>query len=161
MPVSTDDFLYYRTKFIYFPRPTNRSRIARKRKKRAGPLPPAGEKLRLLPLKPATAWGFLLSLNSTIHGAGRVMSRTPAAGKAKFVSGRKVRVSPGQISREMMLDWVTGASVVLRGVGTDESPHIYKRLPEMIQNHSNTRITHTLRPIGVAMAGDEFDPYKD
>jgi tRNA-splicing ligase RtcB len=102
-----------------------------------------------------------LSLHSTIHGAGRVMSRTQAAGKAKFISGRKVRVSPGQISREMMLDWVIGAGVVLRGADTDESPHVYKRLPEVIQNHANTRITHTLRPIGVAMAGDEFDPYKD
>jgi tRNA-splicing ligase RtcB len=102
-----------------------------------------------------------LSLHSTVHGAGRVMSRTQAAGKAKFVHGRKVRVTPGQVSREMMMDWVTQAGVVLRGADTDESPHVYKRLPEVIQNHANTRITHTLRPIGVAMAGDEFDPYKD
>ncbi|MFA5087670.1 MAG: RtcB family protein, partial [Candidatus Omnitrophota bacterium] len=51
----------------------------------------------------------------------------------------------------------------LKGAGTDESPHCYKRLPDVLDHHKETiRILHTLSPIGVAMAGEgEFDPYKD
>jgi tRNA-splicing ligase RtcB len=51
----------------------------------------------------------------------------------------------------------------LRGAGTDESPHVYKRVPEVLDAHATTiRIVHTLRPIGVAMAGEDVvDPYKD
>ena len=53
--------------------------------------------------------------------------------------------------------------MVLRGAGTDESPHCYKRLPEVLEFHEPTiEVLHTLHPIGVAMAGgDEFDPFKD
>lgn len=103
------------------------------------------------------------ALYSTVHGAGRVMSRTKAAGKARWRKGRKQRVSEGAVSREMMEEWVRRMGVELRGAGTDESPHCYKRLPEVLDHHAPTiRILHTLRPIGVAMAGeDEFDPYKD
>ena len=45
----------------------------------------------------------------------------------------------------------------------DESPHCYKRLPEVLAAHDSTiRVLHTLTPLGVAMAGaNEFDPYKD
>jgi PAS domain S-box-containing protein len=41
--------------------------------------------------------------------------------------------------------------------------HCYKRLPEVLAEHEGMiRVLHTLRPIGVAMAGaGEFDPYKD
>src|SRR5216117_2882340 len=43
------------------------------------------------------------ALYSTVHGAGRVMSRTAAAGKRT----RRGKVTkPGAISREMMLEWV-------------------------------------------------------
>lgn len=103
------------------------------------------------------------ALYSTVHGAGRVMSRTKAAGKTRWRRGRKTRVSDGAVSREMMMDWVHGAGVELRGAGTDESPHCYKRLPEVLEHHAPTvRILHTLTPIGVAMAGeDEFDPFRD
>jgi tRNA-splicing ligase RtcB len=47
--------------------------------------------------------------------------------------------------------------------GLDESPHCYKRLPEVIAEQGKTvRVLHTLTPVGVAMAGaNEFDPYKD
>lgn len=103
------------------------------------------------------------ALYSTVHGAGRVMSRTKAAGKMRWRGGRKVQVSKGAISREMMMDWVRRAGVELRGAGPDESPHVYKRLPEVLGHHApSIRILHTLTPIGVAMAGaDEFDPFKD
>jgi tRNA-splicing ligase RtcB len=98
---------------------------------------------------------------STVHGAGRVMSRNAARGKVDRRTGRVL--SPGRVSREMMQDWVRERGVELRGAGTDESPHCYKRLPEVLAHHEGTvRVLHTLRPIGVAMAGErEFDPYKD
>jgi len=101
------------------------------------------------------------SLYSTVHGAGRVMSRTAARGKINRKTGRVIK--EGAVSREMMLDWIRRQGVELRGAGTDESPHCYKRLPEVLGFHGSTvRILHTLRPIGVAMAGEhEFDPYKD
>lgn len=98
------------------------------------------------------------SLYSTVHGAGRVMSRTQAAGKFH----RRQRIG-GKITRAMMQEWIRAKNVELRGAGTDESPHCYKRLPEVLACHSPMiRILHTLTPIGVAMAGeDEFDPFRD
>jgi tRNA-splicing ligase RtcB len=98
------------------------------------------------------------SLYSTVHGAGRVMSRTQAAGKPK-----KGRRTGGSISRSMMERWVHDKGVTLRGAGTDESPHCYKRLPEVLAHHAaSVRILHTLTPIGVAMAGEDvYDPFKD
>jgi len=104
-----------------------------------------------------------VALYSTVHGAGRVMSRTQAAGKVKYRKGRKVRVTQGEISRKMMMNWVRRAGVELRGAGTDEAPQVYKRLPNVLAYHDQTvRILHTLTPLGVAMAGEnERDPYKD
>lgn len=69
----------------------------------------------------------------------------------------------GKVSKEMMAEWVASSRVELRGAGVDESPHCYKRLPEVLAEHaSSIKILHTLTPIGVAMAGErEFDPYKD
>lgn len=99
---------------------------------------------------------------STVHGAGRVMSRTEAAGKSKWVGGRKVRKSEGRVSTAMMSAWVAEKGVILRGGGVDESPHCYKRLNEVLAAQGETiEVVHTLTPLGVAMAGDEFDPYKD
>lgn len=104
-----------------------------------------------------------VALRSTVHGAGRVMSRTRAAGRFRWRKGRKVQISPGEISREDMESWVRRENVELRGAGTDESPHAYKRLPEVLDYHRETiRILHTLKPLGVAMAGaDESDPFRD
>jgi len=104
------------------------------------------------------------SLYSTVHGAGRVMSRTQAAGKRRWKKGKSTTKSAGQISRAMMLQWIAEFNdVELRGAGTDESPHVYKRLPEVLDFHADSFvIEHTLMPIGVAMAGaDEFDPFRD
>lgn len=107
------------------------------------------------------------ALHSTVHGAGRVMSRTQAAGKRRWVKrdGRRVleQIKPGQISREMMQEWLRHARVELRGGGTDESPHVYRRLPDVLAVHQHSiRVLHTLTPLGVAMAGEDIeDPYKD
>jgi tRNA-splicing ligase RtcB (3'-phosphate/5'-hydroxy nucleic acid ligase) len=104
---------------------------------------------------------------STVHGAGRVMSRTAAAGKTRWQRKggrkRKVTVKEGAISRQMMDAWIRDWGVELRGAGTDESPHCYKRLPDVLEHHHDSiRILHTLTPLGVAMAGpDTWDPYRD
>lgn len=101
------------------------------------------------------------ALYSTVHGAGRVMSRTAARGKINYRT--KEVIAPGAVSREMMMEWIRSKGVELRGAGTDESPHCYKRLPEVLAYHEDTvRVLHTLKPLGVAMAGEnEVDPYKD
>ena len=63
----------------------------------------------------------------------------------------------------MMRDWIKEKGVLLRGGGTDESPHVYRRLPDVLAAQGATvEVLHTLRPLIVVMAGaDEFDPYKD
>ena len=60
------------------------------------------------------------SLFSTVHGAGRVMSRTAAKGKINRKTGEVIKA--GAISHDMMMDWVRGAGVELRGADTDEAP---------------------------------------
>ncbi|MCS7460901.1 RtcB family protein [Paenibacillus doosanensis] len=97
---------------------------------------------------------------STVHGAGRIMSRTQAAGKMNWKTRSR---SGGQISPEQMQAAVRSFGVELRGAGTDESPFVYRRLQEVLDAHADTiDVLHVLKPIGVCMAGaDEFDPYKD
>ena len=101
------------------------------------------------------------ALYSTVHGAGRVMSRTEARGKINRKTG-EVK-APGKVSWEMLNEWVGGKGVILRGGGLDESPHAYRRLPDVLAAQGSTvQVLHTLRPIIVVMAGEkEFDPYKD
>lgn len=97
---------------------------------------------------------------STVHGAGRIMSRTQAAGKMNW---KKRTRSGGQITPEQMQAAVRAYGVELRGAGTDESPFVYRRLQDVLDAHDETiDVLHVLKPIGVCMAGaDEFDPYKD
>ncbi len=144
------------------------------------------------------------SLFSTVHGAGRVMSRTQAAGRVRRrkrwacsdrdcdrvfdidgVSSRnaapKRGVCPDHPDARLMKVWVEEQlkpgkvdwpavqarlreqGIVLVGGGADEAPDVYKRLPEVLDAHAGSiRVKHTLRPLGVAMAGrDVYDPYKD
>jgi tRNA-splicing ligase RtcB len=88
------------------------------------------------------------TLFSTVHGAGRVLGRNQAK---------------RTLSRDSMTQWVQRAGVTLRGGDVDESPECYKRLDEVLRHQGKTvRILHTLKPIGVAMAGrGVVDPYKD
>lgn len=101
------------------------------------------------------------ALYSTVHGAGRVMSRTQAAGKRNRRTGKVLK--PGAVSPEMMQAWLRGKDVILRGGGLDESPHAYRRLPSVLAAQRGTiEVLHTLRPLIVVMAGpDLYDPYKD
>jgi tRNA-splicing ligase RtcB len=101
------------------------------------------------------------ALYSTVHGAGRVMSRTEARGKVNRRTGELLR--PGKVTWEMLRKWVGGKGVILRGGGLDESPHAYRRLPDVLAAQGATvTVLHTLTPLIVVMAGEnEFDPYKD
>lgn len=101
-------------------------------------------------------------LRSTIHGAGRVMSRTKAAGKKKWRKGRMIRQG-GAIAPEEMRAWVSDMGVTLRGADTDEAPQAYRRLKDVLKHHEDAlRVLHVLKPIGVAMAGpDARDEFRD
>src|SRR3954469_8927405 len=137
------------------------------------------------------------SLYSTVHGAGRVMSRTQAAGKvrrrtvyacnvrdctwsapAKAYDGKGCPIHPDakvrklrteELVRPGLVDWdavrarLREQGIVLIGGGADEAPEVYKRLPDVLDAHAGSiRVKHTLRPLGVAMAGrGVFAPYKD
>jgi tRNA-splicing ligase RtcB len=143
-----------------------------------------------------------MALYSTVHGAGRAISRRKATGKDKAAwmcmdyrkcdgwlpidngpkrggernepnpkcpkcghktqRGRRV-IAAGIVDWKAAQDTVRRRGVELRGAGADEAPECYKRLDEVLAHHAGTvKILHTLRPVGVAMAGnDTFDPFKD
>ncbi|MCZ0964117.1 RtcB family protein [Paracoccus benzoatiresistens] len=112
---------------------------------------------------------------STIHGAGRIMSRTKAAGKRrkrvveqKQPNGGMKKITQwytegGAVDFEAVQLRIAQAGIHLRGAGADEAPEVYKKLADVLSHHGSTvKIIHTLRPLIVCMAGgDEFDPYKD
>ncbi|HTS17528.1 MAG TPA: RtcB family protein [Verrucomicrobiae bacterium] len=102
------------------------------------------------------------ALFSTVHGAGRIMSRTAAKGRFVKDRGKRIR-QPGLVRHDEMMAWLRDKGVVLRGGDLDEAPQAYRRLPDVLVAHGSTiRVLHTLRPLGVAMAGrDIVDPYKD
>jgi tRNA-splicing ligase RtcB (3'-phosphate/5'-hydroxy nucleic acid ligase) len=99
------------------------------------------------------------SLYSTVHGAGRVMSRTEAAGRVR--KGRVLK--PGKVDWPAVQARLRDQGIVLVGGGADEAPEVYKRLPDVLAAHvGSIRVKHTLRPLGVAMAGRYVrDPYRD
>lgn len=103
------------------------------------------------------------NLYSTVHGAGRVMSRTQAAGKFKGWGKNRVRVSEGLINEDDMRDKMKLAGVHLFGSGADEAPGCYKKLDEVLSYHEDSVVVETrLTPIIVCMAGNDIrDPYKD
>lgn len=108
------------------------------------------------------------SLYSTVHGAGRVMSRTEAAGKKKWLRNEKgikkpTIVSKGKVDFDAVKLQMKSHNIELRGAGPDEAPQCYKRLNEVLGFMGETiKILEELHPIGVAMASsDTFDPYKD
>jgi tRNA-splicing ligase RtcB len=107
-------------------------------------------------------------LFSTVHGAGRVMSRTEAAGKRKWSKdrdgNRKQKViKEGKVNFTAVKENMKSKNIELRGAGADEAPECYKNLEEVLKYQGDTiKVLHRLHPIGVAMAGaDVFDPYKD
>ena len=102
------------------------------------------------------------ALFSTVHGAGRIMSRTAAKGRFEKVGARRIR-RDGLVRHDEMMKWITDRGIELRGGEVDEAPQAYRRLPEVLDAHAGTiAILHTLKPLGVAMASrGDVDPYKD
>jgi len=122
-------------------------------------------------------------LFSTVHGAGRVMSRTRAAGKRRKrwsctscdwfqgpgeakpnddrcprCGGSLLRrwqvLKAGEIDFGAVQQELRGAGIQLRGGAADEAPGAYKRLADVLTAHGDTiEVLHRLTPIGVAMAG--------
>src|SRR5699024_2103612 len=89
---------------------------------------------------------------STIHGAGRVMSRTRAAG---IMQCRTSKRRGGAISEQDRQQAVARFCGDLRGAGTDERPFVYRKLQQVLDAHAGTiEVLHTLKPIGVVMSGD-------
>lgn len=116
------------------------------------------------------------SFYSTVHGAGRVMSRTMAVGKKKKVTTTRTKpdgteyefkewqlVSKGLVDMGEVRKQIAEKGIILKGAGGDEAPQVYKKLPEVLAYHEGTiKILHTLSPLIVCMAGeDTFDPFKD
>lgn len=107
------------------------------------------------------------SLYSTVHGAGRKLSRTQAAGKKRWVrdeTGKKrpIIVGEGCVDFDKVKRGMAHLGIELRGAGADEAPECYKNLSEVLYYMGKTvKVIHTLHPIGIAMAGDEYDPYTD
>ncbi len=130
------------------------------------------------------------ALYSTVHGAGRVMSRNQAIkGKHAWVCPRlcdvryvppqqkppkdmkcpthgiqlvKEQVTPAINFRDVQ-DSVLAKGVILRGAGADEAPQVYRPLPDVLAAHAGSiKLLNVLRPRIVVMAGKEVrDPYKD
>lgn len=108
-----------------------------------------------------------LGMYSTVHGAGRAMSRTAAAGKIK----KRKLIREGLIASEYgihnpweLTKWLEEErGVILRGGGLDEAPQAYKKLDVVLASHRRTiNVLDVLKPIGVAMASPEIrDPFKD
>ena len=64
------------------------------------------------------------------------------------------QVKPGLVDWPAVQARLREQGIVLVGGGADEAPEVYKRLPEVLAAHGGSiRVKHTLRPLGVAMAG--------
>jgi tRNA-splicing ligase RtcB (3'-phosphate/5'-hydroxy nucleic acid ligase) len=100
--------------------------------------------------------------HSTVHGAGRLHSRTWAKGKRDRKTGEVT--TPGNVSSGQMHEALREfGGVQLRGGDVDESPFVYRKLDGVLAAQGDTIIVrHRLRPVGVVMAGpNTFDPFKD
>ncbi len=98
-------------------------------------------------------------LYSTVHGAGRVLSRTQASGKSKWLYneelGKKVktRVSKGLVDEDEMRKRIEQMGIELRGGGADEAPEVYRPLKEVLEYHKGSiEIESVLQPKIVIMA---------
>jgi tRNA-splicing ligase RtcB len=76
------------------------------------------------------------SLYSTMHGAGRICGRMDAKGK-KNKAGKWTRQP--RFSRKQMDAWLREKHVLLRGGDVDESPMVYRRLPDVLREHDGNR----------------------
>jgi tRNA-splicing ligase RtcB len=103
------------------------------------------------------------NLYSTVHGAGRVMSRSKAAGYRKWKKRRLVKQTAGLIDEADMRRRIAERGTLLYGGGADEAPEVYRKLDDVLAYHTDSvKVLERLEPLIVCMAGaNEFDPYKD
>ena len=103
------------------------------------------------------------ALYSTVHGAGRVLSRTKAAGRRRWIKGKRKHMTGGVVDFKKVKSEMKKKGIELRGGGADEAPEVYKKLTDVLSYHKDTlSILHSLKPIGVAMAGEDvYDPFID
>ena len=99
------------------------------------------------------------ALYSTVHGAGRLISRRKAAGKWK----KGVQVQKGLVDFDTVKERIRAMGIQLRGAGPDEAPEVYRSLRDVLDAHKNTiLVKYWLSPAIVVMAGaDVHDPFKD
>jgi tRNA-splicing ligase RtcB len=109
-----------------------------------------------------------MALYTTVHGAGRVMSRTKSAGRKKWLKDRNgIRrlkvIKKGCIDYDDVRRAMSHRKIELRGGDADEAPECYKDLDEVLKYQGDSvKVIFRLHPIGVAMAGPEtYDPYID
>jgi tRNA-splicing ligase RtcB len=131
--------------------------------------------------KTAKAVEDIGAIGSAPHGAGRMMSRTKAAGKfrkgyecvvcgyfipkasrdpfcpdhpdADVKRSRERDSSTGAIDWATVRDALAYRGVTVLGAAADEAPAAYKDLDAVLAAHSNVEVLHRLRPLGVIMAG--------
>lgn len=103
------------------------------------------------------------NLYSTVHGAGRILSRRAAAGKFKGWGRNRVQVEKGLIDENEMRSSMKDKGIYLFGGGADEAQGCYKKLDEVLEFHKDSvQVETKLHPIIVCMAGNDVrDPYKD
>ena len=108
------------------------------------------------------------ALDSTVHGAGRVMSRSQAAGRVRrrkrwacrnrdctrlFEANElcpdhpeagvskvwiEEQIKPGRVDWSAVQERLRDQGIVLVGGGADEAPEVYKRLPEVVAAHAGS-----------------------
>ena len=108
------------------------------------------------------------ALDSTVHGAGRVMSRSQAAGRVRrrkrwacrnrdcslvFETNQpcpdhpdagvskawiEEQIKPGRVDWSAVLERLREQGIVLVGGGADEAPEVYKRLPDVLAAHAGS-----------------------
>jgi tRNA-splicing ligase RtcB len=101
------------------------------------------------------------ALQSTVHGAGRVLSRTAAAGKRDRKTGRVLK--PGAVTPEMMDAGCAARGVILRGRGARREPAGVPspaRRARGAGRHDRDR-AHPAAARRRHGGADEFDPYRD
>lgn len=88
---------------------------------------------------------------STVHGAGRVMSRAAAKGRNRN----------GEMFGEPRVDildtrqWIKDCGVLVFGSDLDEAPGAYRRLPDVLAAQGDTIVIETtLSPLVVVMAAE-------
>ena len=99
------------------------------------------------------------ALRSTVHGAGRILSRTAAKGRYRHGHERV----KGLVTRQDMAEVTRRFGVLVRGGDVDEVSQVYRHLNPVLRAHAGSvKVVRHLRPVGVVMAGVGVrDPYKD